>query len=312
MTVKPADLIHDFRLLVHRYREHLRHRHYAKRTVKEYPDAICLFLNYLQDQDIEDIKEASVKDLQGYLHQFISQASSTRCGKLTLLKNFFRFLHKAGDVYLNPALALEAPKRTKGLPRHILAVHEMEKVLDCPDLTTFNGARDKAILELLYSSAIRNSELRRLKLEDIDLKERRLLVVGKGEKEAYVPFGYEARKALEHYLKFWRPKLKLEDRHVFSSINYRRKLSSHAVWAIVKRYVRQANIDKPCAPHGFRHSCATHLRRNGADLRLIQELLRHKDISSTQVYTRVDITDLKEAQRKYHPREADEREVDDA
>lgn len=296
-----AALSHKFSLLLARYQEYLHHRNYAKRTAAEYPKGIKYFLSYLQQQDIHDIKEPTLKDLQIYQMEWDGLNASTRRYKLATLKNFFSFLHRTEKIYLNPAQSLEAPRLPKRLPKNILEEREVRKLLKQPNLTTFKGVRDRAMLELMYSSGLRNSEVRCLNLDDIEMEERKLRVIGKGDKEAYVPFGKEAHKALNHYLKFWRYNYKGRD--LFISTKHQRALSGRAVAQMVNGYTKKAGLKKQCTPHSLRHSCATHLLKHGADIRHIQELLRHSDLSSTQVYTRVDITDLKEAQKKFHPRE---------
>jgi site-specific recombinase XerD len=304
-------LNHGFRLLFHQYRDYLDYRHFVKRTVKEYPDFIVHFLTYLQELEINDVKETTVQDIQDWQSEFRGQAVGTQCCKLAMVKSFFRFLHKTGKVYVNPASGLEAPRKPKRLPDNMLEIHEIRKVIELPDVNTFIGARDRAILELFYSSGIRNRELRHLKLEDLELSGRRLHLIGKGDKEAYVPFGKEAHKALEHYLKFWRPKMKPTEAWVFVTRWRHGRLSGNDPLYIVRRYLKEAGIEKRCTPHGFRHSCATHLLKAGADIRLIQKLLRHNDLSYTQIYTRLDVLDVQKAQEKYHPREQSPKEDGD-
>ena len=296
------ELTDRYFLLTLEYRHYLSHRNYSTRTVKEYPDAIAHFLKYLEEKEIHDPKDISLKDLQSYQYTFHPLAVKTQRTKINRVKNFFAYLYKTEKIYQNLSHDLEVPRLPKTLPRGLLEPHEIEALLAQPDPLTYIGARDKAILELFYSSALRNAELRGLTLSSLDLYGRGLQVMGKGRKEALVPFGYPAKEAMEYYIKQWRPVVKSKEPWLFLSYTGK-KLSGHTVGDIVRRYVKEAGIDKKCTPHGLRHSCATYLLRNGADIRHIQELLRHTDLSSTQIYTRVDITDLREAQQKYHPRE---------
>jgi len=245
------------------------------------------------------------------------------------IKGLFRYLYATGSIHQNPATNLVLPKKGRYLPRSFLSVDEMLLLLKQPDLSAPVGIRNRAILELLYSAALRNEEATMLETSDINLTDRMVLVHGKGGKDAVVPFGREAAHALENYLFFAREKLltlkgkgralseqrklalsrvevkkdKKNDPLFISSLGYR--ISSWSIMHMVKKYVKMACITKHITPHCLRHTCATHLLRNGADIRHIQRLLRHGDISSTQIYTRVAVEDLKEAQKKYHPREQD-------
>lgn len=316
-----------YRLLLERFREYLAAQGRRPRTVEEYPELVRPFLVYLErDCLIEDVREVELRHLRAW--QGVLMARSHRGRALSIrtinrrlgqLKTFFGFLHRTGRIHLNPTVGLELPRRGRSLPRGILEVAEALSLLEQPDLTTPLGIRDRAILELLYSCGLRNSELRDLVLQDIDLRGRTLRVQGKGGREALVPFGREAARAIENYLLFARQRLqggrrggrpKSEKRlreeagkdFLFLSRNGHR-ISMGNLWDLVRHYAAQANITRSIGPHALRHSCATHLLRAGADLRHIQELLRHKNIGTTQIYTRVAIEDIKVAQTKYHPRE---------
>jgi len=238
------------------------------------------------------------------------------------VKTFFRFLYKTGRIYHDPAANLELPKKGRYLPRALLTVDEMTLLLKQPDCSTPVGIRNRAIMELMYSSGLRNEEVVRLEVADVDLENRMVYVHGKAGRDAVVPIGREAARAMEHYLYFARNTLlaargggrpvserqkkevaKGADPLFLTAQGYR--MQTGTVNHLVKYYTKKAAISKPVTPHCLRHTCATHLLRGGADIRLIQRLLRHADISSTQVYTRVAIEDLREAQRRYHPREQD-------
>lgn len=319
--LSPASL-----LLVESFREWLLGRGCSARTVKDYPDDVRPFLAFLEAQEVENIRSVTAAHLlryQGHLmeRRYRGKPPSMRTvsGRLSQVKTFFRFLLKTGRVYQDVAAGMELPRRGRTLPRGILNEKEILALLEGPDLSTPIGIRDRAMLELLYSSGLRNQEIRNLTLSDLDMEERRIHVLGKGNKEAVVPFGKEAHRALDHYLLFARPvllrsykgarpkteKMLREEAgkaYVFLTKNgYRLDQATlvHLLW----RYAKAAGLSRKVSPHALRHTCATHLLKNGADIRHIQKLLRHNDISTTQIYTRVSIEDLKEAQMKFHPRE---------
>ncbi len=304
-------LKHESRVLLIQFEEYLLSRALSLRTAKEYPKVVEIFLKKLEQEGIYEIQDIGLKELMNYqsslsrpLESGKLYASSSISSKMGTLKTFFKYLHKSGKIYHNPTEGLEIPSRGRGLPRAVLEIWEVESLLKQPDLETDLGLRDRAIIELLYSSGLRNEELRNLKMNKISLKSQNLIVKGKGAKEALIPFGDKAAAALENYLVFGRPKLlkQSSEELVFLSKSGS-KLYHHGVNRKLKLYAIRAGIEKEVSAHVLRHSCATHLLKNGADLRLIQKLLRHEQIKTTEIYTRVDINDLKLAQKKYHPRE---------
>jgi integrase/recombinase XerD len=275
---------------------------------------------------IEDFREVSLMTLEAYRAHLLEGEEGkaplklrTVGLRLSQIKAFFRFLYKTGRVYQDTAAALALPKRAKSLPKGILEVAQAEALLSRVDLSTPLGIRDRAILELLYSCGLRNTEVRSLEVYDVDLKARILFVRGKGGKEALVPFGLTAQKALSHYLHFARPRL-VEGRkngllvsparaeaeagkeYFFLSKNgYRITLQN--LIDLMRRHVLSAGLPAHLSPHSLRHTCATHLLKGGADIRHIQRLLRHASLTSTQIYTHLLIEDLKDAQARFHPRE---------
>lgn len=320
-------LRHDFGLLLQGFGEYLAARNLSRRTVEEYPREVKPFLDFLASQGVENIRSATVKHIQAYHGHLMERTwrgkpltSSTHNRRLGEVKAFFRFLHKTGRVYTDPSANVDLPRRSERLPRNILEIKEVVAILEQPDLSVPVGVRDRAILELFYSCGLRCDELRNLEVRDADLEGRILRVQhGKGDREALVPFGRHAQKALEHYLLFSRPRL-IAGRRGGKAKSYRQlneergreylflskngyRLGNSNTYVMVRKYASKAGIKKMIGPHSFRHTCATHLLRQGADIRHIQQLLRHKDINTTQKYTKVAIEDLKEAQAKYHPRE---------
>lgn len=317
-----ANLLHEQLL------EYLKAQGYRTSTVKGYVYTIKPFLFYLQETGV-DIKEVTAQNIQTYQAIISERECLSRPGKLSSgarhkimssIKTFFRFLHKTGRIYHDPCANIVLPKKGYYLPRALLSVDEILEFLKQPDLTTPIGIRNRAIMELMYSSGLRNGETTMLEVIDVDMVGKTVFVHGKGGRDAVVPFGSEASKALEHYLYFARDEL-LKARGTGRPVSAKRKqiekgsnplfltaqgfrITTYVINHLVGYYAKKAGIEKPITPHGLRHTCATHLLRNGADIRLIQRLLRHADIGSTQIYTRVAIEDIKDAQKKYHPRES--------
>lgn len=229
--------------------------------------------------------------------------------KLSSLKAFYKWLEREGTVRDNPAAKVLSPKKTHPLP-DVLEVEEVEKLLAAPDIKTAFGRRDLALLEVLYASGLRVSEAVSLVLGDIDWRAGELRVVGgKGNQDRIVLLGRFALRALQQYVHEARPYLlarrkdKLAPARDEVWINSRgTALSTHAVYILVQQYSAQAGLTKKVTPHTLRHSFATHLLQNGADLRVVQELLGHRSLSSTQVYTRISATHLKGVYDKAHPR----------
>ncbi len=229
-------------------------------------------------------------------------SNASLCRKLSSLRMLCSFLLKEERVDRSFMELVAGPKLRRKAP-DALTIGEMEALLDTPDLTTPLGLRDRAILELLYSSGLRVSELCGALLQQIDIANGAIKVYGKGSKERVVPMGFQAVIALSGYLEQGRPYLvKPKTGSACFLSNRGTPISRKTVWVLVKRYAEKAKIEKPVKPHGLRHSFATHLLTGGADLRVIQELLGHADISTTQIYTTVESERLKTAHEEYHPR----------
>jgi integrase/recombinase XerD len=218
------------------------------------------------------------------------------------LKIFFRFLAGKGAVERDPAEALTLPRIERYLPETLNEL-QVEQFLEKIDTSTLHGLRDRAMMELLYASGLRISELANARLENFNFEERIVRVTGKGNKTRLVPVGRKACEALAAYLSTERPKLvkRRSGSEIFLSARGT-KLTTARIWQIVKKHARHAGFEKNIYPHLLRHSFATHLLGNGADLRIIQEMLGHADISTTQVYTHVDQQRLKAVHRRFHPR----------
>lgn len=232
-----------------------------------------------------------------------NKARNTIIREVSTLRRFFQYLVQFHVIKDDPMLKVDSPKKAQTLP-DVLTVAEVNKLLSMPDVHKKLGIRDRAILETLYATGLRVSELVNLKLGDLHLPMNLLQTIGKGDKERIIPISDVAINWLNHYLKTTRVQLlsgKSNTEYVFLNAHGRR-LTRQAIWQMIKKYVKQAGIKRHVTPHTFRHSFATHLLENGADLRIVQELLGHSDISTTQIYTHVSHKHLTEVYNKFHPR----------
>lgn len=224
----------------------------------------------------------------------------TLARRLSALRAFFSFAVEEGVLKTNPAQLLENPKLPQHLPE-VLNREEMERLLALPDMRDKSGRRDRCMLELLYAAGLRVSELCELSTADLDLQRGLVRVFGKGAKERLVPLHSLVQDLLEAYLRQWRPAFKPGGHQLFVNRSGR-ALSRQYVWKMVKKYAMLAGIRRPISPHTFRHSFATHLLEGGADLRAVQLLLGHADISATEIYTHVQAERLRGVHRQFHPR----------
>jgi integrase/recombinase XerD len=319
------NLPQNFQLMLHQYTEYLQACGYSEITMKSYLVDVKPFLHYLEKNGITDIAAVELADIQGYYGSLGERTyrgklirQETRANLLQRVRALFRYLHKSGKIESDPMANMTIPRHRKNLPRNIPEISDIAALMEQPDMESPIGVRDRAILELLYSTGLRNAELRSLECADVQLEERVLNVCGKGGKYDQVPFGREAANALNNYLHFSRDRLMGGYKVKRSLISARRlkeerghdyffvtrggfKMTPQDLQNIVQQYAEK--IGKRMSPHTLRHACATHLLRRGADIRHIQRLLRHTSLSTTQIYTHVAIEDLKEAQRKFHPRE---------
>ena len=222
--------------------------------------------------------------------------------KLSCLRQFYEYLQSKKIVSVNPFATSSAPKISRYHP-YYLSADEINKIISTIETNSVNGQRDRAIIEMLYGSGLRISELAALKKSDIEFEAGFIRVLGKGNKQRLVPLGRYAQKALEAYLESSESEDPFRHKHVVFPNKSSRPLSRTSLWKLVRKRVLMAGISKPVSPHTFRHSFATHLLEGGADLRVVQEMLGHADISTTQIYTTVDRDYLIAEHKKYHPRE---------
>jgi integrase/recombinase XerC len=265
-------------------------------TLRAYRKDLKEFFGFIQagPEDIE------ITDVRGFIAEQIKKGlTKTTAGRrLATIRSFFKFLYREGYKNTNPAKLVSNPKLPKLLPR-FLSVDDAFSLVEKPEGTGFIPARDRAILELLYSSGLRVSELSTLNIDDINTREGLLKVKGKGRKERMVPVGSKAIDAIKSYM-VERIALKSKDRSLFLN-RVGRRLTDRGVRRIVVKYARMVGISGKIGPHSLRHTFATHLLQGGADLRVIQELLGHSSLSTTQKYTHLDITHLMDVYDKAHP-----------
>lgn len=274
-------------------------------TRQAYERDLRLFCKTLGFKNSDALVNVSREQITGYMTQLKEKglAAATIARKLAAIKAFYRFMTAEGYMDANPAEVVEAGTKGIKLPR-VLSEDEVVRLLNQPDITTAEGFRDRTMLEVLYATGMRVSELINLTLERVDLNMKYIIAFGKGSKERIVPLGSVAAEFLQQYLETVRPKLTHEDRNtniVFLAFGGH-ELTRQRFWQIIRAYGRKANINKALTPHILRHSFATHLLDNGADLRSVQELLGHSDISTTQIYTHLTNKRLRDIYAKAHPR----------
>lgn len=274
-------------------------------TRQAYERDLRLFCKTLGFKNSDALVNVSREQITGYMTQLKERglAAATIARKLAAIKAFYRFMTAEGYMDANPAEVVEAGTKGIKLPR-VLSEDEVVRLLNQPDITTAEGFRDRTMLEVLYASGMRVSELINLTLERVDLNMKYIIAFGKGSKERIVPLGSVAAEFLQRYLEKVRPKLTHAARNtniVFLAFGGH-ELTRQRFWQIIRAYGRKANINKALTPHILRHSFATHLLDNGADLRSVQELLGHSDISTTQIYTHLTNKRLRDIYAKAHPR----------
>lgn len=277
-------------------------------TIDGYVRDLEVFARYLKDRCGLDTDDPSVIEKEHILNYFMEitkagRSRRTQSRYLASIKSWFRYLLREKRITSDPTSIMESPKGEKKLP-DVLSVEEVEGLLEMPDMTKDLGIRDRAMLEILYGAGLRISELLGLHLEDVNLELGFIRCIGKGSKERIIPIGEIALEALEGYLDSSRSRLlKPGSRSKILFLNQRGGgMSRQGFFKILKAYGRKAGINKHLSPHTLRHSFATHLLENGADLRSVQEMLGHADISTTEIYTHLSIRHIKKVYDKAHPR----------
>jgi integrase/recombinase XerD len=276
----------------------------SKNTIEAYSHGLTRFLNHLRGKGVQEIQNVDKFYVRGFLlalrKKNLAPKSITR--NLVAIRTFLRFLIEEGVLEKNPVEDLESPKVAKTLPE-ILTLKEIEQILEQPNLQTPLGIRDRAMLEMLYATGMRVSELTHLPTHQVNLEGGYVLLFGKGSKERVVPLGSEAMKWVNLYLRTARGILAKGRESPFIFINRSGKgMSRQGFWKNLKDYAQKAGLRKRITPHLLRHSFASHLLERGADLRSVQMMLGHVDISTTQIYTHVTGERLKKIHQRYHPR----------
>ena len=280
-------------------------RSLSKNTIISYKRDLRKYIGYLKNCPINSLSESSRKNISDFMFTLkdkgLSASSISR--NLAAIKVFHRFLLRERILKTDPSGLLESPKLWKKIP-DVLSIEEVEDLLRSCDLHQMQGLRDRAILELMYATGLRVSEAVNLKVQDVNFDAGFLRCIGKGSKERIVPLGRQAIISVKRYLEKARPKLakNASDDSILFLSRLGKRISRQSFWKLVKYYARRARIKKELKPPTLRHSFATHLLSRGADLRSVQEMLGHADISTTQIYTHIDKNRLKAIHQKYHPR----------
>jgi integrase/recombinase XerD len=277
----------------------------SRNTIMAYRRDLQGFLSYLKKaKHISSLDNSDKSQITDFMQMLKSKGldSNSIARKLAAIKTFYRFLVREKAIRHDPTSLLESPKLWKRIPS-VLSVGEIESLIAQPDLKKKQGLRDKAILEVLYATGMRVSEVAQLRLEDVNMEVGFIRCLGKGNKERIVPMGKKAASCLAKYIKTARPHfLKKGSAKDLFLTRLHKRISRQSIWKMIKAYARRARIKKEIRPHTLRHSFATHLLERGADLRSVQEMLGHSDISTTQVYTHINKDRLKAIHKTFHPR----------
>lgn len=290
-------------MLIKKYHTYLKlEKGLSDNSVEAYQQDLQRLLNYMEKHSI-DIVRASFDDLQAFVFDTFKDISSVRTQARLIagIHSFYRFLLYHNYIEQDPSELLETPKKEMHLPE-TLSLEEIDLIIAQIDMSKSDSHRNRAIIEILYGSGLRVSELINLRLSDMYLQEGYMRIIGKGSKQRLVPISPVAVEWFEYWLQD-RSALDIKPEAIdIAFLNrYGRQLTRAMIFTIIKTLARKAGIQKTISPHTLRHSFATHLLQNGADLRIIQQLLGHESISTTEIYTHIDIHDLREAVLKYHP-----------
>jgi integrase/recombinase XerD len=276
----------------------------SEKTLDSYGSDMAMYLSFLENNGVNDISDA---DTPVILKHLISMRNSglgarSRARHLVTIRGFYRFLVQEKLLKHDPTRLIDLPKSGLKLP-DVLSVEEVRLLLSIPDTKTPTGSRDAAMIELLYAAGLRVSELINLKLQAVNMEAGFVRVFGKGSKERVVPIGLFAKEKIDDYLKTARPLIlkSIVSRYLFVA-RAGKPMTRQGFWKLIKRYALKAGFNKKITPHSLRHSFASHLLEGGADLRAVQLMLGHVDISTTQIYTHVAREHLKKIHEKFHPR----------
>lgn len=288
---------------------------FANQTIKTKVWKLNRFFEFLEMNHINTIDGITKNVIDAYRMQIYHKLNKKgeqnsivyQNSILSTICQFTRFLYKQNFIVTDPGKGIKYAKTPKALPQSVLKPKEIKKIIHATDIRTLIGYRDRVILEVLYSSGIRKEEMNNLTVKDVDCDDGVLKIEsGKGGRDRIVPIGRIARRYLENYISSVRPELANSHSNEFLFLTIRgRRFSKNVIWDIVKKYTRKAKIKKNVHPHTFRHTCATGMLKNKADLNSIRKLLGHASLTTTQIYTHMTINDLKDVHSKCHPREKD-------
>ncbi len=276
----------------------------SKSTLAAYSSDLLRYQEFLIQQRLSRVSGSDTALILKHLIALRSAGLSarSRARHLVAIRGFYRFLVQEKLVSRDPARLVDLPKTGLRLP-DVLSVDDVNRLLAAPDVRTHTGMRDAAMLETLYAAGLRVSELLHLKLQDINLEAGFVRVLGKGSKERVIPIGRYAKEKMDSYLRFARPQLLKNKMSPYMFVAWGVKpMSRQGFWKLIKRYALKAGLTKPITPHSLRHSFASHLLEGGADLRSVQLMLGHSDISTTQIYTHIAREQLKRMHARFHPR----------
>lgn len=291
--------------------ESLRIRNQSKATLDCRSDSLSTFFLWLTEEGIEDVREITRQHIRNYLHWMMNPERHftlwTVHTKLSAVRRFFEYLEATDTILLNPCAGIVLPKLEKRLPRNILTQEEARRLLNAPDTQTKRGIRDKAILELFYSTGIRGEEMATLTLHDVDTRNGFVHIKkGKCAKDRVVPMGSKASVYVAEYITkvrfYWSQHQKDERALWLSSILPHQPMQKQAIGLLIKEYKKHVGIRCAGRTHFLRHTCATHMLQSGANIAYVQRLLGHRNLNTTQIYTRVSVPEIKEALSKRHPR----------
>lgn len=276
----------------------------SRNTIISYQEDINVFMNFLKGAQVESLSVTKKNNITDFMLSQKEKGLSTNsiARRLAAIKSFYRFTVRERILKADPSSLIDSPKLWKKIPQ-TLSANEVDALLNQPNIKNKQGMRDKAILETLYATGMRVSEAVNLKIGNVNLDVGFLRCIGKGSKERIIPLGKKAISSIKRYIELSRPgQLKDKESEFLFLSRFGKKISRQSFWKIIKKYAKEARIKKPIRPHILRHSFATHLLERGADLRSVQEMLGHANISTTQIYTHISSERLKAIHKMFHPR----------
>ena len=284
----------------------------SPRTVKGAGYDMRTFLRFLDEERVYDLEDLTADIMEAYQEDLAFRITAK--GRLLTIRSqtqllgasrvFTRFLKEKDYILHDPGEGIKLPRKPKTLPKVILTIEEIKKLINAHDRHTNKGYRNMIIIEILYDTAIRRDELSNIKIHDLDLNSGYILIKGKGNKERVVPLSERVSELVRNYILAVRPSFVNDKDPAYLILNrWGEKMDGNSIWCVVKESARLAKIKKNVTTHTLRHTCATHMSRNGAPVRHIQEMLGHESLESTQIYTHVTINELKKIHAKYHPSE---------